>query len=90
MANATASSFSRRRGGRRPTRSQTATSGGVEGYEAVSVPYTGCNWGGLERSTNDGNAALIDGSVNSNAFWYTVGGRQTTDGDGLLPRPVHL
>eukprot|EP00493_Phyllostaurus_siculus_P022043 UN22374 len=41
----------------------------VEGYEAISVPFTGRYWGGLEPST----AALMDGSVNSGYWFYAVG-----------------
>jgi len=41
----------------------------VEGYEAISVPFTGRYWGGLEPST----AALMDGSVNSGNWFYAVG-----------------
>jgi len=43
----------------------------VEGYEAISVPFTGRYWGGLEPSTD----ALMDGSVNSGYWFYAVGTR---------------
>ena len=45
----------------------------VEGYEAVDAPYTGCYWGGLERSSH---SALLDGSSNS-WWWYAVGSRSS-------------
>ncbi|CAK0876655.1 unnamed protein product, partial [Prorocentrum cordatum] len=41
----------------------------VAGYEAVSVPYTSVNWGGLEGSQD----ALLDGSVASFLWFYAVG-----------------
>merc|ERR1712098_527822 len=44
----------------------TATKGGVEGYESISTPWTGKNWGGLEKS---GGRAFLDGSVNKR-WWY--------------------
>jgi hypothetical protein len=47
-----------------------ASSGGVTGYEAVNAPFTGSSWGGLEYN---GNTALLDGSVDSDDWWYSVG-----------------
>merc|ERR1712099_40758 len=41
----------------------------ISGYDAISVPYTGQYWGGLEP----GNNALMDGSVNHNNWYYAVG-----------------
>ena len=42
----------------------------VAGYSAITVPYTGKYWGGLEPSGD----ALMDGSVNqSGQWWYAVG-----------------
>ena len=66
----------------------TATSPGVEGYAPIDVPYTGCYWGGLERSSS--TAALIDGSVGHGSghwWWYVIGATVITPGDGLNPGP---
>ena len=49
-----------------------APRGGVEGYEPIDVPYTGCAWGGLERGEG---ASLLDGSINSGNWWYAVGAK---------------
>jgi len=53
--------------------SQTSnpTSEGISGYQAISIPYTGNHWGGLEPSS--GCCALIDGSVNHGNWFYAVG-----------------
>ncbi|CAK0880683.1 unnamed protein product [Prorocentrum cordatum] len=53
-----------------PVGSSQASSRPVAGYEAVSVPYTGMYWGGLEGGSS---YALLDGSVASQLFFYTVG-----------------
>ena len=50
----------------------------VEGYEAVDAPYTGYDWGGLQRSHN---SALLDGSI-SGGWWYAVGS-QRVYGEGI-------
>ena len=55
---------------------------GVKGYEPIDVPYTGCFWGGLERS---GGFSLIDGSVSHGNFWYAVG--SMVDYAGAIPGP---
>jgi hypothetical protein len=47
------------------------TSEGISGYQALSVPYTGNFWGGLEPG--NGCCALIDGSVNHGNWFYAVG-----------------
>lgn len=49
----------------------TATTGGVDGYEALSVDSTSRNWGGLEHNNKSGS--LIDGSVNHWQWYYAVG-----------------
>ena len=49
----------------------TATNGGVTGYQAGSVPYAGCYWGGLERNT--AGFSLLDGSVDHSNYWFAVG-----------------
>ena len=48
----------------------------VEGYEAISVPFTGKYWGGLEASVS----ALMDGSVNHSNWFYAVGSHQLWHG----------
>ena len=60
-----------------------ATSDGVDGYEAIDVPYTGCYWGGLERGTS--GRALLDGSVDVGFWFYAVGAIIAYD--GLMPGP---
>ena len=42
------------------------------GYQAISVPYTGQSWGGIEPST----FALMDGSINHNNWYYAIGSHQ--------------
>lgn len=51
---------------------------GVEGYEAVDIQYTNNHWGGLEKSITTNT--LLDGSVNSNSWWYAVGIRTLFQG----------
>ena len=48
----------------------TATSRGVEGYEAISIEANSQNWGGLEY--NDGNYNFIDGSVGTSDIKVTT------------------
>jgi len=52
----------------------TRSNSGVEGYEPIDVPHTGCYWGGLERS---GGSSLLDGSVSQGDWWYAVGARRS-------------
>ena len=47
----------------------TRSHSGVEGYEPIDVPHTGCYWGGLERS---GGSSLLDG--------WTAPSRKATGG----------
>lgn len=49
----------------------TSTTGGVKGYEAMSVAFTSGFWGGLER--NMGGQSLLDGSVRGASWFYAVG-----------------
>jgi hypothetical protein len=44
----------------------------VEGYEAISAPYTANAWHGLAKGTN---VALLDGSSND-CFYYAIGSSQ--------------
>ena len=45
----------------------------ISGYEGINIPYTGQYWGGLERSNEVGNYALIDGSVGNPNWFYAIG-----------------
>jgi len=54
--------------------------GQVDGYEAISVPYTGNNWGGLRWN---GGPCLISGSTN-NWWWYAIGSFRPF-GNNLIP-----
>ena len=51
----------------------------VEGYEAISTPYTAGNWGGLEYSNH--GACFLDGWVADGSWFYAVG-LYTTYGGG--------
>jgi hypothetical protein len=66
----------------------TKTSGGVEGYEAIDVRYTDHSWGGLEH--DNGGHTLLDGSVDHNWWFYSVGS-QTIWSEGIPGpnAPVH-
>lgn len=48
----------------------TKTTGGVDGYKGVDVSFTGSSWGGLEYNNN---RALLDGAVDTSAWWFAVG-----------------
>jgi len=56
----------------------TMTTRGVEDYEAISVPFTGNKWGGLEN--NLGSSTNLDGSVGEGSWWYAVGAKQLHGG----------
>lgn len=62
------------------------TGGGVDAYEAISTPYSAYSWGGLEYGCHSGCRALLDGSINSHRFWYSVGAIQPYVGG--LPGPA--
>lgn len=53
----------------------TSSSGGVEGYEAIDISFTGQGWGGLERNLDGGDSpnSLLDGSVDAPQWFYAVG-----------------
>lgn len=46
------------------------TTGAVVGYEGIAIDYTQQHWGGLELS---GNPTYLDGSVNHQNWFYSVG-----------------
>ena len=52
----------------------------IAGYEAIDINYTQNGWGGLVYS---GKNALLDGSVDTNQWWYAIG--STTDFAGGIP-----
>ena len=64
----------------------------LEGYQPISVPYTGQYWKGLEPSTE----ALMDGSINHGNWFYAIGSYQKwndgipsyakTDADKIYPK----
>jgi len=55
-------------------------SGQVDGYQAISVPYTGVAWGGLRWN---GGPCLLSGSTNS-WWWYALGSFKPF-GNNLIP-----
>jgi hypothetical protein len=55
-------------------------SGQVDGYQAISVPYTGDAWGGLRWN---GGPCLLSGSTNS-WWWYALGSFKPF-GNNLIP-----
>merc|ERR1712166_1315641 len=50
----------------------------VAGYVSIDTPANGNHWGGLEYNT--GPDSLIDGSVNDDSWWYTIGSTQAFNG----------
>lgn len=68
--------------------SNPTSPGGVKGYMPVSVEFTGNNWGGLEynQGTSEGES-LLDGSVNSNQWFYAVGWQGGQWGQDAIPGP---
>ena len=54
--------------------------GQVDGYEAISVPYTGVAWGGLRWN---GKYSLMSGSTNG-WWWYALGSFKPF-GNNLIP-----
>lgn len=62
----------------------TRNSQGVDGYEAIVIPYTERHWGGLENSQHPDS--LLDGSVSEDDSWYyPVGARRLLSGGYPLP-----
>ena len=55
-------------------------SGQVDGYQAISIPYTGVAWGGLRWN---GGPCLLSGSTNS-WWWYALGSFKPF-GNNLIP-----
>ncbi|AUR85762.1 fiber tail hinge connector [Vibrio phage 1.081.O._10N.286.52.C2] len=60
-------------------------SGGVRGYEAISIESTASGWGGLEFDT--GHYTLADGSVNTAAWWWAIGAHTFNGGSPWIPGP---
>lgn len=44
-------------------------SGGVSGYVAIDIEYSGVGWGGLERYDNS-NSSFLDGTLTPQSNWY--------------------
>ena len=63
----------------------TATSRGVEGYEPISIEADSKYWGGLEY--NNGEYNFIDGSVDINWWWYSIGAYKSYGGSTKIPGP---
>jgi hypothetical protein len=61
----------------------TKTSKGADGYEAVTAPHSSNYWGGLEHG---GTYSLLDGSVNHNNWYYSVGSFRPWSGG--IPGPA--
>jgi len=69
------------RSGRSPTRP-------VAGYVAIAIDSDDNLWGGLEKS---GTPTFLDGSVNHNNWWYSIGSIRSYGGGvpGFSSRVVH-
>ena len=70
-------------------------SGGVTGYTAISIDYSGVGWGGLERYDGNGSS-LLDGTLVPQGNWYYAiagnswGGTYTFPGPGTAVSLVEL
>jgi len=74
------------RSGRSPTRP-------VAGYTAIAIDSTNNYWGGLELDSS--NNTFLDGSVNHNNWWYSIGSNRAFNGglpgfSGKTVRKVEL
>jgi hypothetical protein len=61
----------------------------VAGYVAISIDSSGSFWGGLELDSS--NNTFLDGSVNHNNWWYSIG--SSVSYGGGMPGPstvVHI
>ena len=61
----------------------TSKKSGVESYLPININFSSNNWGGLEYNTND--KSLLDGSINSNNWYYAIG--SNTKWFGGFPGP---
>ena len=70
-------------------------SGGVDGYVAISIDYSGQGWGGLERYDNSGSS-FLDGTLSPQSNWYfAIAGNQWSEtnhfpGPGIAVQLVEL
>ena len=55
----------------------------VSGYKAVSISWTGSNWGGLAKSNT--SSTLLDGSIANNNWFYAIGAKSSWNGG--IPGP---
>ena len=61
-------------------------SGGVTGYTAISIDYSGVGWGGLERY-DASNSSFLDGTLSPQSNWYfAIAGNAWTNAD-TFPGP---
>ena len=70
-------------------------SGGVDGYVAIDIEYSGVGWGGLERYDNSGSS-FLDGTLSPQSNWYfAIAGNQWSEtnhfpGPGIAVQLVEL
>ena len=70
-------------------------SGGVTGYTAISIDYSGQGWGGLERYDGNGSS-LLDGTLVPQSNWsFAIAGNQWSEtnhfpGSGIAVQLVEL
>lgn len=57
----------------RQTSNPVTVAGGVTGYQAINVPYTGFNFRGLERSEH---SSLLDGAE-GRYWWFSIGAQSS-------------
>lgn len=61
-------------------------SGGVTGYTAISIDYSGVGWGGLERY-DASSSSFLDGTLSPQSNWYfAIAGNAWTNAD-TFPGP---
>ncbi len=61
------------------------TAEAVEGYEPISIAWTGQYWGGLAKSVRTDDPTLLDGSVGHPRWWYSIGSQKEYNGG--IPGP---
>lgn len=63
----------------------TATTGGVTGYEAISIGNGANGWAGIEYNT--GSYSLADGSVGSDTCYFAIGATTSWSTGTQIPGP---
>ena len=62
-------------------------SGGVDGYVAISIDYSGQGWGGLERRDSQ-NSTFLDGTISpAPSNWYFAIGSKSWSSSTTFPGP---